>query len=131
FFDLIAEVFPAISVSRDEIVYRFSGIRPLPASDAANPGQISRDYRIEVADRAGSRIVTLVGGKWTTFRSLGQTLADVALRLLRVPRVETTLGRTISGGADYPSSDRARDVWLRSRLPGAGARGSVLLSRYG
>ena len=131
FFDLIGEVFPDIAVSRDEIVYRFSGIRPLPASDAANPGQISRDYRVEVADHGGTTLVTLVGGKWTTFRSLGQTLSDVTLRLLRVPRVETTLGRAISGGRDYPSSDRARDVWLRSHLPGAGSRGSILLSRYG
>ena len=38
FFDLIAQVFPHISVSREQIVYTFSGIRPLPRHDDVAPG---------------------------------------------------------------------------------------------
>ena len=131
FFDLIREIFPDVTVSRDEIVYRFSGIRPLPASDAAHNGQISRDYHVEVSSLGDQALVTLVGGKWTTFRSLGETLADVALELTGTERVEHTRGRAIGGGRDYPRSARAREVWLRSRLPDADERGSVLLARYG
>src|SRR4029453_15690333 len=47
FFDLIGHVFPDIAVSRDQIVYTFSGVRPLPKHDATQPGFVSRDYRIE------------------------------------------------------------------------------------
>ena len=41
FFDLIAHVFPAIRVDRSQIVYRFSGVRPLPRHDDTQPGFVS------------------------------------------------------------------------------------------
>ena len=47
FFELVAHVFPAIPVDRSQIVYRFSGVRPLPRHDDTQPGFVSRDYRIE------------------------------------------------------------------------------------
>lgn len=131
FLGLIGDVFPDVPVSRDEIVYRFSGIRPLPASDETNNSQISRDYRVEVANLGGTALVTLVGGKWTTFRALGETLSGVVLKIIGATRVETTRGRPIGGGRDFPRTARARDVWVRSRMPGSGTRGSVLLTRYG
>jgi len=131
FLDLIGGVFPDIPVSRDQIVYRFSGIRPLPASDESNNAQISRDYRVVVDSSRGIPLVTLVGGKWTTFRSLGQTLSNVVLDLVGAPRAISTRGRPIGGGRDFPTTRRARGVWLRSRVPGSGTRGSVLLDRYG
>ena len=53
FFDLIGHVFPDITVDREQIVYTFSGVRPLPKHDATQPGFVSRDYRIE--RRAGAR----------------------------------------------------------------------------
>ncbi|MGO1265612.1 glycerol-3-phosphate dehydrogenase/oxidase [Microbacterium gubbeenense] len=131
FLDLINDVFPDVAVSRDEIVYRFSGIRPLPASDESNNAQISRDYRVVVDSSRGIPLVTLVGGKWTTFRSLGETLSNVVLDLVGAPRAISTRGRPIGGGRDFPTTRRARGVWLRSRVPGSGTRGSVLLDRYG
>ena len=47
FLDLIGHVFPDIEVDRGQIVYTFSGVRPLPRHDATQPGFVSRDYRIE------------------------------------------------------------------------------------
>ncbi|GGF45157.1 glycerol-3-phosphate dehydrogenase [Microbacterium sorbitolivorans] len=131
FLDLITDVFPDIAVSRDQIVYRFSGIRPLPASDASSTGQISRDYRLVVDQSRGIPVTTLVGGKWTTFRALGETLSDLVLDQIGVPRAVTTKHRAIGGGRDFPMTPRARGVWLRSRIPGSGTRGNVLLGRYG
>jgi len=131
FLDLIGDVFPDISVSREQIVYRFSGIRPLPASDASSTGQISRDYRLVVDSSRGIPLITLVGGKWTTFRALGETLSNLVLDHIGVPRAVSTKNRAIGGGRDFPMSPRARGVWLRSRIPGSGTRGNVLLGRYG
>ena len=131
FLDLIADVFPDIAVTREHIVYRFSGIRPLPASDASSTGQISRDYRVVIDHARGIPVVTLVGGKWTTFRALGETLSGVVLDLIGVPRALSTKHRAIGGGRDFPMTPRARGVWLRSRIPGSGTRGNVLLNRYG
>jgi glycerol-3-phosphate dehydrogenase len=53
FFDLVKHVYPEIEITRDHIVYRYSGVRPLPKHDDLAAGFVSRDYRIvetEVAE---------------------------------------------------------------------------------
>lgn len=131
FFDLINHVFPGITVSREQIVYRFSGIRPLPRHEDTAPGFVSRDYRIELDDRGDAPLLSLVGGKWTTFRALGEALSDRVLELLGRPRVVSTAGLAIGGGQGFPRTVRARESWKQAHLPGAGARADQLLARYG
>ena len=64
FLDLIGHVFPDIPVEREQIVYTFSGVRPLPRHDATQPGFVSRDYRIERrAAPDGRRRRPLPGGR--------------------------------------------------------------------
>ncbi|GAA2918870.1 glycerol-3-phosphate dehydrogenase [Microbacterium keratanolyticum] len=131
FFALIRHVFPAIPVSREQIVYRFSGIRPLPRHEDTAPGFVSRDYRIEVDETGEAPLVSLVGGKWTTFRALGESLSDVVLDLIGRTRTVSTAGRAIGGGRDYPRTASARATWIAANLPGAGGRAEQLLARYG
>lgn len=135
FFDLVAHVFPAIRVDRSQIVYRFSGVRPLPRHDDTQPGFVSRDYRIEradVAERPGTTLLSLVGGKWTTFRALAEHLSDEVLELIGRPRVRSTKGLPIGGGAGYPTTDDARLVWVVGHGDGVGReRAEQLLDRYG
>ncbi|WP_424935588.1 MULTISPECIES: FAD-dependent oxidoreductase [Bacteria] len=131
FFDLVHHVFPSIRVDRDQIVYRFSGIRPLPRHEDTAPGFVSRDYRIEIDHSRGVPHVSLVGGKWTTFRALGESLSDKVLDLLGRTRTVSTAGRAIGGGRDFPRDDTARAAWIARNLPGAGDRAERLLARYG
>ncbi|MEJ1091971.1 glycerol-3-phosphate dehydrogenase/oxidase [Microbacterium istanbulense] len=132
FFDLIHHVYPQIKVDRDQIVYRFSGIRPLPRHEDTAPGFVSRDYRIEVDDSRTVPLVSLVGGKWTTFRALGEALSDRVLDLLGKPRKVSTAGMPIGGGRGFPVTVRARQMWQEANLPGADAqRADQLLTRYG
>ncbi|MGM1016514.1 MAG: glycerol-3-phosphate dehydrogenase/oxidase [Actinomycetota bacterium] len=131
FFDLIHHVFPQIAVDRAQIVYRFAGIRPLPRHEDTAPGFVSRDYRIEVDREGAVPLVSLVGGKWTTFRALGESLSGVVLDLLARERSVSTVGRAIGGGAGFPRTDKARRLWIQENLPGAGARAEILLARYG
>ncbi|MFD5214725.1 glycerol-3-phosphate dehydrogenase/oxidase [Microbacterium sp. NPDC058345] len=131
FFDLITHVFPGIEVTRQQIVYRFSGIRPLPRHEDTAPGFVSRDYRIELDRNGDVPLLSLVGGKWTTFRALGEALSDRVLQLLGRPRVVSTVGLPIGGGRGFPRTVRARKSWKQTNLPDAGARGDQLLARYG
>lgn len=135
FFELIAHVFPAIAVDRSQIVYRFSGVRPLPHHDDTQPGFVSRDYRIERSDvevRPGTILLSLVGGKWTTFRALAERLADDVLEHLGRSRIVSTRNLAIGGGARYPVTDDARRVWLASHGDEVGRdRAARLLERYG
>ncbi|MFC4139218.1 MULTISPECIES: glycerol-3-phosphate dehydrogenase/oxidase [unclassified Microbacterium] len=131
FLDLIGHVFPSIPVGRSQIVYRFSGIRPLPHHDDTAPGFVSRDYRIERRKDAGlPPVLSLVGGKWTTFRALGESLADRVLAELGRPRVTRTKGVRIGGGNGYPRTPRRTVEWLRQNV-GDSVRGRVLFVRYG
>lgn len=101
-------VFPGITVAPDQIVYRYSGVRPLPRSDASFTGSISRDHL--VAELPGSPpTLCLVGGKWTTFRAFGEQTADKALALLGRPRKMTTVDRPIGGGASFPADEPGRE----------------------
>ncbi|MBO3663959.1 glycerol-3-phosphate dehydrogenase/oxidase [Microbacterium stercoris] len=132
FFDLIRIVFPRIAVDRSQIVYRFSGIRPLPRHDDMAPGFVSRDYRIVVDHPSGSvPTVSLVGGKWTTFRALGEHLATTVLGLLGAERIESTVGRVIGGGRDWPRTESDQAAWRRLHLGEDSPRTRKLLERYG
>jgi glycerol-3-phosphate dehydrogenase len=135
FFDLVKHVFPAIALDRSQIVYRFAGIRPLPRHDDEAPGFVSRDYRIEksaIAERPGATLLSLVGGKWTTFRALAEHLSNDVLALVSKPRVVSTVGLAIGGGAGFPATDAALKVWIASNGELVGtARAEALLGRYG
>jgi glycerol-3-phosphate dehydrogenase len=131
FFDLIHHVFPGIEVDRKQIVFRFSGIRPLPRHEDTAPGFVSRDYRIEVDESGAVPLVSLVGGKWTTFRALGETLAGTVLGLLGRRRTVSTAGMPIGGGRDFPQTAADERAWLAAHLPDAGERAGLLFARYG
>ncbi|WP_370644352.1 glycerol-3-phosphate dehydrogenase/oxidase [Nesterenkonia sp. LB17] len=137
FIDLVGQVFPRIAVEPGHVVYSFSGVRPLPRHDATQPGFVSRDYRIEKReDRIAGQSVTtlsLVGGKWTTFRALSEHLTDDVLEVLGKPRTVSTAGLAIGGGADFPKTPSAEKAWIMAHArDGLSAeRVEVLLTRYG
>ncbi len=118
FFDLIAEVYPDITVDRSQIVYTFSGIRPLPRHDDTAPGFVSRDYRIVDDTHEGTPILSLVGGKWTTFRALAEHLSTRALQTLGRPHRVSTAGLPIGGGAHFPRTDADRRRWVAEHAAG-------------
>lgn len=132
FFSLVRQIFPAITVDRSQIVYTFSGIRPLPRHEDTAPGFVSRDYRI-VSSRLGSTpLLSLVGGKWTTFRASAEHLADRVLSVLGTRRRVSTANTPIGGGIGYPRDEAAHTLWI-SRYGGGRERSLVrrLLHRYG
>jgi glycerol-3-phosphate dehydrogenase len=132
FIDVVKYVFPSIPVDRSHIVFRFSGVRPLPRQDAASNAQISRDYRVEEGVRGGVPVLSLVGGKWTTFRALGEQLGGRVLALLGRSRTVSTDGRLIGGAVGYPTTPEARSAWLAAHGATVGAdRAAELLERYG
>ncbi len=137
---MVGKVFPRIGVERSQIVFSFSGVRPLPYSDggqSGNAGQISRDHSIRTMPAGIKRaypIHSLIGGKWTTFRAFSEQAADQALDDLGRARAVSTERISIGGGHAYPRSDAERDRWLgdlqgRAELPLPRLR--QLFERYG
>lgn len=133
FFDLVGYVFPDITLDRSHIVYRYSGVRPLPAAGDVNPGVISRDYRI-VRDPLDQEttMLSLVGGKWTTFRAIGEHITDDVLAELGRERTVGTAELAIGGGSGFPTSDSERAKWVSAHAKGLEQeRALELLKRYG
>ena len=137
FIEMVKIVFPGFTVKREQIVFRFSGVRPLPATDADNPGQISRDHSIkEIAPGNGVDfpIYSLVGGKWTSFRAFSEEVTNKTLNALNLTRKMDTHQLGIGGGRDYPKSQQAQQAWIealsqKTSLPPA--RVTELFERYG
>jgi glycerol-3-phosphate dehydrogenase len=137
FLEMIARVFPAVRVDRSHIVFRFSGVRPLPRSKARLTGQISRDHSIdEIPTGAGLNfpVLCLVGGKWTSFRAFAAQTTDLLLRRLGLQRRVTTDRMSIGGGNGFPITEQERAVWIEQ----VGAKSGLpllrierLLDRYG
>jgi glycerol-3-phosphate dehydrogenase len=129
----LSYVFPGIAVRPEDIVYRYSGVRPLPRSEASFTGRISRDHF--VAEIAGHPpTLCLVGGKWTTFRAFGEQAADRALAILGMPRKIGTEDLRIGGGVGFPADDAGREA-LTARLAAefgvTEARAAHAVSHYG
>ncbi len=138
FLGMLERVFPDLEVGRDQIVFSFSGVRPLPASNARNAGQISRDHSIQVLDGPWMGITfpvySLVGGKWTSFRAFAEQVTDKALAYLGLSRQKHTSNLAIGGGKNYPRSEAERNRYIEALCAWTGLpqeRVSGLFERYG
>jgi glycerol-3-phosphate dehydrogenase len=70
--------------TRDDILSVFAGIRPLVNSSATtNTAALSREHTITVSR---SRLLTIAGGKWTTYRKMAEDCVNHAARLANLPR---------------------------------------------
>jgi glycerol-3-phosphate dehydrogenase len=101
FFEMIARIFPDIKIEREQIVFRFSGVRPLEYSQAKTTGQISRDHSIKEDKIGNIPVYSLVGGKWTSYRAFAEETTDRALAFLGQRRLADTKQLPIGGGCDY------------------------------
>jgi glycerol-3-phosphate dehydrogenase len=69
--------------TRDDVLSVFAGIRPLVrATGVASTAALSRDHLINI-DRSG--LVTVCGGKWTTYRHMAEDCVDQAATLAQLP----------------------------------------------
>lgn len=108
---LLAEtnrVFPQARLSRAAIHYAYAGVRPLPRKEKGPESAITRRHIIRENADIARGLVSIIGGKLTTYRSLAEHTVDKLARLLgrRLPRCRT---REI----DLPGAwglDRARDA---------------------
>ena len=138
FLSLTRRIFPEIGLRRDDIVFQYSGVRPLPSSNAKSASQISRDHTIEVlsGDWTNLRfpIYSLVGGKWTSFRAFSEQATDKALAYLGWKRKKSTRDLPIGGGRGYPREPGEMRTQIESLSAWTGLtreRLTTLFERYG
>lgn len=72
-------------VTRDDVRSIYAGLRPLaaPKDGAEKSKEISRSHKV-IVSKTG--LITITGGKWTTFRRMAQDTVDKAIALGRLPK---------------------------------------------
>jgi glycerol-3-phosphate dehydrogenase len=94
----VASRYFAQPVAPDSVVWSYAGVRPLLADESTDAGAVSRDYALEL-DCAGPPLLSVFGGKITTYRRLAEeSLSHLAPRLGASTRAWT-------GGAPLPGGD--------------------------
>jgi glycerol-3-phosphate dehydrogenase len=83
-------------ITRADVLSVFVGIRPLVRSEnATRTASLSRDHTIRIE---ASGLVTVTGGKWTTYRNMAEDCVNQAATLAELPeRACTTRGLNIHG----------------------------------
>ena len=129
----------ATPLVRRDILAVFAGLRPLISGSATTTAKLSREHLVEVS-RSG--LVTITGGKWTTYRIMARDAVDAAARTARlipapsqteylplhgalapVPADETlrVYGSDAAAVSEVTAGDASLGARLDPRLPYTGA----------
>ena len=85
-------------ISPADVVWSYSGVRPLVGDEHGNASDVTRDYHLSV-DRRGALLLNVFGGKLTTFRRLGEDAMDrLAPALGSQVKAWTGKGHPLPGG---------------------------------
>jgi glycerol-3-phosphate dehydrogenase len=116
-------------VAPTDIVYRWSGVRPLHDDGAAQAQAVTRDYVLEL-DAEGPPLLSVFGGKITTARALAEEAVAKIAPPLDIKAAPRTRARVFPGGA---IADFAAFVAkVRARWPFLGeARATRMAHAYG
>jgi len=133
----LRSVFPGIQITREQIVFTFCGVRPLPRAGTDVTAIVSRGHSVCADEPDEDRpfpIYSLIGGKWTTFRAFAEQVADQLMARLGTQRKCSTDRLPIGGGRDFPADPALRAEWIARVAQKTGlteSRVTTLLERYG
>lgn len=102
-------VIPGAGLDRVSVLYAYAGVRPLPFQPAGSESGITRRHIIRDHAPAVEGLISIIGGKLTTYRNLAQQAVDLAYRKMgRTPPRCATARIPLPGArtADYPAFER-------------------------
>ncbi|WP_114192999.1 glycerol-3-phosphate dehydrogenase [Edaphovirga cremea] len=112
-------------LSRDDIVWTYSGVRPLCDDESDSPQAVTRDYTLDIADQQGAApLLSIFGGKLTTYRKLAEHAMEKLSKYYPTAGPAWTKNGLLPGGdiGDDRSSYAAKLRRSRSWLPESLAR---------
>lgn len=112
-------VFPAAQLARSDVLYSYSGIRPLPFTNDTDEQSITRRHFIRLHPRF-KNLFSLVGGKLTTYRSLAEEVVDLVFSKLGRSSPPCTTAQTRLGEASIQIKTSPLTARL-NRIYGQGA----------
>ena len=115
----LANTYLARPLGRSDVVWTYSGVRPLYDDGTSDPSAITRDYvfKLDKGD-GGAPALSIYGGKITTYRKLAEQALDALAPFLPAMNSRWT-DRSVLPGGDLPAGGRS--AWqeeLTRRFPG-------------
>jgi glycerol-3-phosphate dehydrogenase len=108
-----------------DVVWAYSGVRPLVEDRLSDAAHVTRDYRLEWDAAAGPPILSIFGGKITTFRKLAEEAVDLIATACPNPLGRWTANACLPGGDVFGPLPTKRSVLEFSRFV------AQLQDRYG
>ena len=72
------DIIPTAQLTREDVKFTYSGVRPLPDRDGKDPGSITRKHILyDHSSEGAANLISLIGGKLTTYRHVGEEMVDV------------------------------------------------------
>lgn len=130
-------VIPAARLDHSDVLWSYAGVRPLPyVGGMTDPSKVTRGHEVLV-DAAGlTNLITIVGGKFTTHRALGEDVVAAVREGLALPKMTSPTrtaafpGSPAAGG--YSSTDEFAAEFARTWDRQLGAKlATRLVSLYG
>ncbi|MFI7704700.1 glycerol-3-phosphate dehydrogenase/oxidase [Nonomuraea sp. NPDC049480] len=115
-------LFPAANLTEDDILYTYTGVRPLPFAPDGDPGDITRRHILHDHRPRLDGLISVVGGKLTTFRTLAEHAVDEVSRRLGRKAGSRTRGLDLPGRPPEGPEAHALAFERSNGLPAAEAR---------
>jgi len=101
--DAASEYFRS-TITEDQIVWTYSGVRPLFDDGATAAQEATRDYVLRVDGEANApKVVNIFGGKITTYRKLAESMLEKIEQVIGKRKPSWTANATLPGGDFAPS----------------------------
>lgn len=113
----------ATAISAQDVVWSYSGVRPLLDSGDAKLSKVTRDYKLDLERSFGPPLLSIFGGKLTTFRKLSEQAVGHLAPFFKTMGAAWTSTAILPGG-DLPDADfegflaaqKMRYPWLPDAL---------------
>lgn len=96
---------------KEDILSIYAGLRPLaaPQTSGGSTKEISRSHKIFISE---SKLITITGGKWTTYRKMGEDTVSTAIEVgALMPRKSQSAAMPIHGYTESPDRDSHLGVY--------------------
>jgi glycerol-3-phosphate dehydrogenase len=104
---------PPANLTREQILYTYSGVRPLPFTEDKDEQNITRRHFIREHPEL-ENVLSIVGGKLTTYRSLAEQAVDLVFKKLRRTSPKCTSDRAPLPGAATSEFKRFSEEFVAS-----------------
>ena len=97
----LASEYFSTPIAPEDVVWTYSGVRPLIDEGAASASKATRDYVLKLETGMGAPLLNIFGGKITTYRTLAEEVLAKLTAVFPNARTAWTAGAPLPGG-DFP-----------------------------